>query len=104
VHGFRGSVPGTDLTSTPKYVNDCITQQNIQLSFVDPKFCMSRSSNSGEYARGPSMFMVTDDLVVTPMSSVTPLSYLIRSNVPLSDLEETVIGIGVKEVRNILII
>jgi len=103
VYGFRGSVPCT-LISTPKYINDCITQQNTQLSFVETKFCMSKSSNSGEYARGLSMFMVTDNLVVTPMSSVTVLSYLITSNVPLSDLEEMVIRIGVKEVRNILII
>ncbi|XP_024626724.1 uncharacterized protein [Medicago truncatula] len=101
VHGLRGPVPGT-LTSTPKYMNDCITQQNTQLSFVDPKFCMSKSSNSGEYARGPSMFMVTDDLAVTPMSSVTALSYLISSNVPLSDLEEMVIRIGVTEGLSIL--
>jgi hypothetical protein len=41
-------------------------------------------------------------LVLTPMSSVSALSYLIRSNVPLSDLEEMVIRIGVKEVRNFL--
>jgi hypothetical protein len=36
------------------------------------------------------------------MSYVSALSYLIRSNVPLSDLEEMVIRIGVKEVRNFL--
>jgi hypothetical protein len=42
--------------------------------------------------------MITDNLVVTPMSSVSALSYLNRSNVPLFDLKEKVIKIGVKEV------
>ena len=65
VDGDRRLVPGT-VTSTPKYISDCVCQENIPLSFVDPKFCMSKLSSSGEYAKGPSMFMVTDDLVVTP--------------------------------------
>jgi len=44
--------------------------------------------------------MVTDDLVVTPMSSISAVSYLNTLKVPLSDLEERVIAIGVKEVRS----
>ncbi|PNX78638.1 hypothetical protein L195_g034616 [Trifolium pratense] len=51
---------------------------------------------------GPAMFMVTDNLVVTPMSSVSALSYLNRSNVPLFDLKEKVIKIGVMECLSIL--
>jgi len=46
------------------------------------------------------MYMVTDDLVVTPMSSISAVSYLNTLKVPLSDLEERVIAIGVKEVRS----
>ncbi|PNX94675.1 hypothetical protein L195_g017853 [Trifolium pratense] len=90
------------VNSTPKYVSNCVSQHNTPLSFVDPKFCLSKSSSSGEYAKGPSMFLVTDSLVVTPMSSVSAASYLIRSNVPLFDLEEMVIRIGVNEGLNIL--
>jgi hypothetical protein len=41
-------------------------------------------------------------LVVTPLSSVSALSHLIRSNVPLFDLVEMDIRIGVNEVRNFL--
>ncbi|CAJ2670636.1 unnamed protein product [Trifolium pratense] len=90
------------VNSTPKYVSNCVSLYNTLLSYVDPKFCLSKSSSSGEYAKGPSMFLVTDSLVVTPMSSVSAASYLIRSNVPLFDLEEMVIRIGVNEGLNIL--
>lgn len=43
--------------------------------------------------------MLADDLRVTPMSSISTMSYLNRSKVPLSDLEEIDIKIGVKEVN-----
>jgi hypothetical protein len=62
-------------------------------NFVDPK-----SPISGGYANGPITFMVTDDLVVTPMSSIDGISYLERMKVPLNDVEEIVIDIGQKEV------
>jgi phage-related protein len=42
--------------------------------------------------------MVTDSLFVSLMSSISAMSFLKRSKVPLSDLEERVIKIGVKEV------
>ena len=46
--------------------------------------------------------MVTDNLVVTPMSSISGVSYLERLKVPLNDVEERVIRIGKKEVRQCL--
>jgi hypothetical protein len=69
---------------------------NKVLNFVDPK-----SSVSGGFARGPSTFMVTDDLVVTPMSSFDFISYLDRMKVPLNDVEEMAINIGLKEVKGV---
>jgi hypothetical protein len=45
--------------------------------------------------------MVTDDLVVTPMSSIDCISYLDRMKVPLNDVEETVVSIGLKEVKEV---
>jgi hypothetical protein len=72
----------------------------VPLYFVDPKFSASNSSNRGEFVKGPSTYMVTDDLVVTPMSSFNAISYLNSSNVSLSDLEEKVVSIGPKEVSH----
>ncbi|XP_047180652.1 uncharacterized protein LOC124847251 [Vigna umbellata] len=48
------------------------------------------------------MYMVTDDLVVIQMSSISAVSYINTLKVPLFDLEERVISIGVKEGLGIL--
>ncbi|CAJ2670651.1 unnamed protein product [Trifolium pratense] len=66
-------------------------------NFVDPK-----SPIYGGYARGPTSFMVTDDLVVSPMSSISGLAYLERMKVPLNDVEECFIRIGRMECLSIL--
>jgi len=66
----------------------------VPLEFIDPE-----SSLSGGFVRRPLTIMVTDDLVVTPMSSFDGVSYLERMKVPLNDVEEIVLNIGVKEVK-----
>ena len=54
---------------------------------------------SGEgFISGPTSFMVTDDLNVTPFSSISSISNLNQLGNPLSDIEEHVVSIGVKEV------
>jgi len=63
--------------------------------YVDPK-----SPISGGFSRGPVTLMVSDDLVVTPMSSISIVSYLERMKVPLNDVEERVVRIGRKEVSH----
>ncbi|PNX74212.1 hypothetical protein L195_g030128 [Trifolium pratense] len=67
-------------------------------NFVDPKSPIY----GGGYARGPTSFMVTDDLVVSPMSSISGLAYLERMKVPLNDVEECFIRIGRMECLSIL--
>ncbi|KAM7531943.1 hypothetical protein LguiB_035353 [Lonicera macranthoides] len=66
-----------------------------QLSFRDPKV-------NGGFVRGPAFFMVTDDLVVTPMSTISSLSYLSQLKIPISDVEERVITFGIDEALSIL--
>jgi hypothetical protein len=68
--------------------------KNMSYKFVDPK-----SPITGGYAGTPLTFMVTDELVVTPMSSIDGISYLERMKVPLNDVEEMVVNIGQKEVK-----
>lgn len=43
-------------------------------------------------------FMVTDDLVVTPLSSMSRFMYLNNLKVTLNDIEEQMVDIGIKEV------
>ncbi|RHN46371.1 hypothetical protein MtrunA17_Chr7g0241511 [Medicago truncatula] len=77
----------------------CVSDDRcVLLNFVDPKYSASKSSSCGEFAKGPSVYMVTDDLVVTPTSSFNAISHLKSLNVPLSDVEEKVVRIGVNEV------
>jgi hypothetical protein len=63
------------------------------------KFVPFKLVGPKSFVKGPSMYMVKDDLYVTPMSSISTMSYLKQLKVPLSDLEERVIKIGVKEVK-----
>ncbi|KOM37684.1 hypothetical protein LR48_Vigan03g106600 [Vigna angularis] len=70
---------------------------NARLEIFDPKSCIGDSRSDKGFVKGPSTFVVTDDLFVTPMSSISAVSCLKRSQVPLSDLEERVISVGVKE-------
>lgn len=53
--------------------------------------------------KSPSMYMVTDDLVVTPGSSTLAISFLTDMKIPFSDLEERLIRIGNKEVKCVVI-
>jgi hypothetical protein len=63
------------------------------------KFVAPKSPISGGYAKGPLTFVVTDNLVVNPISSFNVVNYLERMKIQLNDLDERVVKIGVKEVR-----
>ncbi|XP_027929621.1 uncharacterized protein LOC114185880 isoform X1 [Vigna unguiculata] len=85
------------ISARPRYYGYYGYDENARLEITNPKSCIGDSRSGKGFVKGPSMFMVTDDLVVTPMSSISAVSYLNRSLVPLSDLEERVISVGVKE-------
>lgn len=48
---------------------------------------------------GQATFMVTDELLVKPLSSISCLSLLNQFNLPLSDLEERFVSMGEEEVK-----
>ncbi|KAK7256844.1 hypothetical protein RIF29_30376 [Crotalaria pallida] len=54
------------------------------------------------FAKSPSLYMVTDDLVVTLNSPISAISLLKESRISPSDLEERDISIDQKEALNIL--
>ncbi|PNX82314.1 hypothetical protein L195_g038343 [Trifolium pratense] len=58
----------TTIATMPKYDFSIDDEMHVLLDLVDPKFSASKSLNRGEFVKGPSTYMVTDDLVVTPMS------------------------------------
>ncbi|KAL1330906.1 hypothetical protein HN51_048150 [Arachis hypogaea] len=54
------------------------------------------------FVRRPSLFVVWDDLHVTPLANASSISLLQNINAPLDDLEEHVISIGKAEAINLL--
>ncbi|KAG5009857.1 hypothetical protein JHK87_018372 [Glycine soja] len=95
---FRNQFYKTDYYEYENYEK---FERYTRLVLVDPKSSEGSIEGNG-YAKGPAMFMATDDLVVAPMSPISGLSLLSRLNIPLSDLKEKVVVIGIKEGFNIL--
>lgn len=50
------------------------------------------------YVKGPTAYLVTDDLVIGPSSPISVLLLINRLQIPLVDLKEKVVTIGMKEV------
>ncbi|KAL6535897.1 hypothetical protein OROHE_012741 [Orobanche hederae] len=55
-----------------------------------------------KYVTGPAMFMVTDDLIVTPLCATSSLSIFNRLKIPLSDVREMELNVGLQEALSIL--
>ncbi|ESW12411.1 hypothetical protein PHAVU_008G110100 [Phaseolus vulgaris] len=66
-----------------------LTSINEDFLFVDP---LSDPINKGKgYIKGPTAYIATDDLVVTPSSSICLMSLLSSMSIPVDDLEEKVV-------------
>eukprot|EP00268_Persea_americana_P069207 TRINITY_DN9789_c0_g3_i8.p1 TRINITY_DN9789_c0_g3~~TRINITY_DN9789_c0_g3_i8.p1 ORF type:complete len:505 (-),score=68.43 TRINITY_DN9789_c0_g3_i8:275-1789(-) len=76
--------------------------QKIQLEFINPKFCDVVTELGGVFMAGQATFMVTDELLVKPLSSISCLSLLNQFNLPLSDLEERFVNMGEEEALSLL--
>ncbi|KAK7256851.1 hypothetical protein RIF29_30388 [Crotalaria pallida] len=75
------------------------------LSYLEPQSSTGEPySNCGGrgFVKKPSMYMVKDDLVVTPASPFSTITFLTKSGIPLEDLEERIISIGNADGLNIL--
>ncbi|GER43111.1 hypothetical protein STAS_19942 [Striga asiatica] len=80
-------------------------------SWTDRAYVAQRTSNllrlkfpkgNENYVRVPTTYMVTDDLTVTPLCVTSSLSILDRLGIPLSDVEELELNIGLEEALSIL--
>ncbi|TKY65912.1 tyrosine/DOPA decarboxylase [Spatholobus suberectus] len=108
-HSYASKRSGFELRNEP-YLTACYLTSEFRevnsfhgtctaLDFVDLK---SETGNSKGYVKGPTIYMVTDDLVVTPMSPISVVSLLTSMSIPFSDLEEKEVSIGIKEGISIL--
>ncbi|OMO90569.1 hypothetical protein COLO4_19076 [Corchorus olitorius] len=74
------------------------------LTVIDPKSpCYDNLSTGRGFLKGPAMFTITDDLTITPLSSVTGLSAIRKLKVPFSDLEEHIVYVGKEEASRLLV-
>ncbi|RWR83865.1 hypothetical protein CKAN_01263900 [Cinnamomum micranthum f. kanehirae] len=73
-----------------------------QLSTMNQKFPDTVTEVGGSFVAGPAMFMVTDELVVKPLSPILGLSLLGNFHIPVSDIEEQIVCMGEKEAMSLL--
>ncbi|KAI8023658.1 hypothetical protein LOK49_LG03G03182 [Camellia lanceoleosa] len=58
---------------------------------------------SSGFMKGPSMFMVTDNLLIKPISPISGISLMNRLKVPLSDVGELEVTMGKDEALHLLV-
>ncbi|KAL0003018.1 hypothetical protein SO802_016799 [Lithocarpus litseifolius] len=77
----------------------CHSSMSGTLSLVDPSRATNTTfSSEGGYVKGVVTYMVMDDLVVKPMSTISSITVLNRFNVKdVSVLEEKVVDLGINE-------
>jgi hypothetical protein len=52
------------------------------------------------FVKGPRTYLATDDLVIGPSSPISASLLINRLQIPLDDLNEKIVTIGLKEVRS----
>ncbi|XP_057483106.1 uncharacterized protein LOC130769860 [Actinidia eriantha] len=68
---------------------------------IDPKSPTGEVQAAKGYVKGPATFMIKDNLFVSP-SPITGMALLNQLNVPINDVVERVVTIGIGEALNLL--
>ncbi|XXG89329.1 hypothetical protein AAC387_Pa12g1355 [Persea americana] len=76
--------------------------KTVQVEVINPKFRDVVTELGGAFMVGPAMFMVTEELIVKPLSTILGISVLNKFNIPISDLEERVVSVGEEEALSLL--
>ena len=86
---------------------NCQRSMSDNVNFIDPPRATNVGSSSSEegYVKGVVTYMVMDDLVVKPMSTISCVTLLNRFNVKdVGVLEEKVVDLGIDEVCQSIIL
>ncbi|XVE99475.1 hypothetical protein REPUB_Repub03eG0201200 [Reevesia pubescens] len=86
------------VTNGPKSICPaCSRVMNLNLTYVNPTKKAS-SSEEGGYVKGVITYMIMDDLVVRPMSTISCITLINRFNIKdVGVLEEKVVDLGMDE-------
>jgi hypothetical protein len=82
--------------------NKSVIKNPEAMKLFDPRSAYGTIESALGFVKRPSLFIVWDDLQVTPLVNTSSISFLHKMNVPLDDLEEHVVSIG--EIEVIIII
>ncbi|XP_058183998.1 uncharacterized protein LOC131301639 [Rhododendron vialii] len=89
------------VTNDPKLTCPSCKYNNImsyEVTFVPSKVANTGLSGEGGYVKGPISYMVMDDLVVMPLSTISGIALLSKFNVTnVQSLEEKVVTFGMDE-------
>ncbi|XVE99476.1 hypothetical protein REPUB_Repub03eG0201300 [Reevesia pubescens] len=91
------------VTNDPKSICPaCSRVMNLNSTYVNPTNKAS-SSEEGGYVKGVITYMIMDDLVVRPMSTISCITLINRFNIKdVGVLEEKVVDLGMDEGVNLL--
>ncbi|KAI3461378.1 hypothetical protein Pfo_018041 [Paulownia fortunei] len=83
---------------------NCLRKMTVNVPYVAPPAVQQTSaSGEGGFVKGVVTYMVMDDLVVTPLSTIVSITLLNKFNVKeVSALEEKVVDFGKDEVVKLL--
>ncbi|KAJ0083297.1 hypothetical protein Patl1_31187 [Pistacia atlantica] len=89
------------LTSDGEIPSGSYTRSSI-LTVKDPK-SQFKEARRGGFVSESTMFTVTDNLIITPISQFESLSLLNKLKVPFSDIEERVVHVGHEKALRLLV-
>ncbi|XVF19942.1 hypothetical protein REPUB_Repub11eG0155000 [Reevesia pubescens] len=73
------------------------------VTIMDPKSHHKDKKSGQGFLRGPALFTVTDDLMITAISSISSISVLSKLKVPFGDIEERIVHVGENEALHLLV-
>ncbi|KAJ0021632.1 hypothetical protein Pint_32630 [Pistacia integerrima] len=90
---------GGKLISSEKIVP---TPGILALTVLDPK-SSSKDTAKGGFVKGPAVFTITDNLIITPISPVSYISLLKKLKVPFDDIEVRPVKVGYEEALRLMV-
>ncbi|XP_058772920.1 uncharacterized protein LOC131647020 [Vicia villosa] len=94
---YKKSIINGQFFITNEYRSD--DRKCVEMPLVKSQKCCAIEEG---YVKGPRTYLITDDLVIGPSSPISALLLTNRLQIPLDDLKEKVVMIGLKECLNIL--
>ncbi|RWR96783.1 hypothetical protein CKAN_02618500 [Cinnamomum micranthum f. kanehirae] len=75
---------------------------SIMVHPINPKYPGAVTESGGAFLKEPTTFIVTDNLVVKPFSTISVITLLSSYNIVMNDIEERDVNVGVLEAISLL--